>query len=237
MLSDISIIMRFGGVAQSGCCLRQAGVKSRGKKKKKEKDAKKSRQEEERTLDDNPRRRCETLECKLGIQVERGRCAERWVYVSKPGTDKNCSLTISGYLEIPWQGRKFLRRSFPLVMLRGACFTGITTAKRKLEKLVTTRPARLSTAIHFWTRMGTWPTVIFKSSLYWPRIYKALSLQFLPLTSPPPPPRRLRKEIWTKKGRIHFLDRFSSIEAEEASYSFSEMLKVVGREEERKIET
>lgn len=146
MLSDISIIMRFGGVAQSGCC--QAGVKSRGKKKR-EKDAKKSRQEEERTLDDNPRRRCETLECKLGIQVERGRRAERWVYVSKPGTDKNCSLTISGYLEIPWQGRKFLRRSFPLVMLRGACFTGITTAKRKLEKLVTTRPARLSTAIHF----------------------------------------------------------------------------------------
>lgn len=200
-------------VAQSGCCLRQRGVKSQ----KKRKDTKKSRQEEERTLDDNPKRRCETLECKLGIQVERGRCTERGYTYRSLGPIKIA--VWRSWVEIPWQGRKFLRRSFPFVpvILREACFTGITTAKRKLEKLVATRPPAYRLPYIFelaWEPGRLWSS----NPLYIDRVYKALSLQFLPLTFPPSSftKRNLKKHVYISSYR------FSSIE--DASFS-SEILK------------
>lgn len=183
----------IGSVAQSGCCLRQRGVKSQ----KKRKDTKKSRQEEERTLDDNPKRRCETLECKLGIQVERGRCTERGYTYRSLGPIKIA--VWRSWVEIPWQGRKFLRRSFPLVpvILREACFTGITTAKKKLEKLVATRPPAYRLPYIFelaWEPGRLWSS----NPLYIDRVYKALSLQFLPLTFPPSSftKRNLKKHVY-----------------------------------------
>ena len=63
MLSDISIIMRFGGVAQSGCCLRQAGVKSRGKKKRKRREKIATRGGED------VRRQSETSMRDIGMQI------------------------------------------------------------------------------------------------------------------------------------------------------------------------
>lgn len=110
------------------CCRCQRGLNSTTREK-----IATEVEKRKRTLDGNPKCRCETLECKL--QIGRAWWIQWTGYVSNPGTDKNCSLTIGE--EIPWQGRKFLRRSFPLVsvILREACFTGITTAKRKLQEL------------------------------------------------------------------------------------------------------
>lgn len=136
----------IGSVAQSGCCRRQAGVKS----EKRKKDAKKSRQGEERTLDDNPKRRCETLECKLGIQVERGRYTERgYIYVSKPGTDKNCSLTISGgdaVVREKISSTKFSSRASDLTR---SMFHRYNDSKKETGETRSNSSARLSTAIHF----------------------------------------------------------------------------------------
>lgn len=162
----------IGSDAQSGCCRRQPSAWNRRKKKKKagEKIATRGGGKGERTLDDNPKRGCETLECKLGIQVERGRYSERGCTYRSLGPIK-IAVWRSG-VEIPWQGRKFLRPSFPLRAsdLTRTMFHRYNDGKEETGETRGNSSARLSTAIHFWTRMGTRPTVIFKSSLYWPRL-------------------------------------------------------------------
>lgn len=161
----------IGSDAQSGCCRRQPGVKSQKKEEEsRRKNRDKGRGKGERTLDDNPKRGCETLECKLGIQVERGRYSERGCTYRSLGPIK-IAVWRSG-VEIPWQGRKFLRPSFLLRAsdLTRTMFHRYNDGKEETGETRGNSSARLSTAIHFWTRMGTRPTVIFKSSLYWPRL-------------------------------------------------------------------
>lgn len=101
------------------------------------------------------------------------------------------------------------------MILREACFTGITTARRKLEKLVATRPPAYRLPYIFelaWEPGRLWSS----NPPYIDRVYKALSLRFP--SSNFPPLVVYEKKFEKRRTRIHFLHRFSSIEAEETFF-------------------